>query len=849
MVADKKSEEKLNNTVEKRRRRNVKKLNADITFSAGFSEMPAEKESKPVKPVQKAAPLTTLLFQEPDVTKVAEARRVRRQKSQEKMDAAGEDFLSAAEDNSEALVEESAATSRRSRRGSRGGTRSKRRRGPEIVENEDTPENLENSAEEDGVDKGQRGAASKGAGSRSSKRAEAKTEAKAEAAEIDAAPGETEKTAKTSGESAASGENDEENSPKVRLRRRRSGNKAGAEDEVTAPRGSTRLEAKKLRRKKKRAAGKRHYAVSESEFLARRESVQREMLIQERDGLNQIAVIEDGVLVEHFVARHTQTSMVGNVYLGRVQNVLPSMEAAFVDIGKGRNAVLYAGEVNWEATGIKGQPRKIEDALKSGDPVLVQVTKDPIGHKGARLTAQITLAGRHLVLVPNGNMTGISRKLPEKERTRLKRILKKIVPEEYGVIVRTAAEGATEEQLTSDIERLLKKWKDISAKSKSSKNAPSLLKAEPELAVRVVRDVFNEDFASLTVSGENTWKTVKEYVEELSPELEERLIKADKDADIFHKYRVDEQLQKAFDRIVFLPSGGSLVIDRTEAMTVIDVNTGKFTGSGGTLEETVTKNNLEAAEEIVRQLRLRDIGGIIVIDFIDMIMEENRDLVLRRLIECLGRDRTRHQVAEVTSLGLVQMTRKRVGQGLVEAFSTVCTACAGRGYISHDHPIEKGEENSEENKTTLGGKAHKAPEKEDPKQAEVKAALANIAAAAAQKHEQEAEEESEEAGKPVENSMENSAENSADQQLKAEKVAKAKVREAAKEPRKARAPKDAKTNTRKNVKKAAQKVTSVAEAAAPTAEENGHRRVSSAGTITPVSADSFTIMSFPVEKN
>lgn len=843
MVADKKSEEKLNNTAEKRRRRNVKKLNADITFSAGFSEMPVEKESKPVKPVQKAAPLTTLLFQEPDVTKVAEARRVRRQKSQEKLDATGEDFLSAAEDNSEAPAEESAATSRRSRRGSRGGTRSKRRRGAEIVENENTPENLENSAEEDGLDKGQYGATSnKGAGSRSSKRAEAK----AEAAEIDAAAGETEKMAKTSGESAASGENDEENSPKVRLRRRRSGNKAGAEDEVTAPRGSTRLEAKKLRRKKKRAAGKRHYAVSESEFLARRESVQREMLIQERDGLNQIAVIEDGVLVEHFVARHTQTSMVGNVYLGRVQNVLPSMEAAFVDIGKGRNAVLYAGEVNWEATGIKGQPRKIEDALKSGDPVLVQVTKDPIGHKGARLTAQITLAGRHLVLVPNGNMTGISRKLPEKERTRLKRILKKIVPEEYGVIVRTAAEGATEEQLTSDIERLLKKWKDISAKSKSSKNAPSLLKAEPELAVRVVRDVFNEDFASLTVSGENTWKTVKEYVEELSPELEERLIKADKDADIFHKYRVDEQLQKAFDRIVFLPSGGSLVIDRTEAMTVIDVNTGKFTGSGGTLEETVTKNNLEAAEEIVRQLRLRDIGGIIVIDFIDMIMEENRDLVLRRLIECLGRDRTRHQVAEVTSLGLVQMTRKRVGQGLVEAFSTVCTACAGRGYISHDHPIEKGEENSEENKTTLGGKAHKAPEKEDPKQAEVKAALANIAAAAAQKHEQEAEEEAEEVEKPTEDS--------AEQQFKAEKVSKAKVREVAKEPRKARAlkgtaPKDAKTNTQKNVKKAAQKVTSVAEAAAPAAEENGHRRVSSAGTITPVSADSFTIMSFPVEKN
>jgi ribonuclease E len=413
------------------------------------------------------------------------------------------------------------------------------------------------------------------------------------------------------------------------------------------------------------------------------------MLVRERDGLNQIAVLEDGVLVEHYVARHTQTSMVGNVYLGRVQNVLPSMEAAFVDIGKGRNAVLYAGEVNWAAAGMSGQPRKIEQALKSGDHVLVQVTKDPIGHKGARLTSQITLAGRHLVFVPSGSMTGISRKLPEGERNRLKKILKEIVPSGSGVIVRTAAEGATEQQLKDDVDRLTKIWADIEKKSGSGAKAPVLLKGEPELAVRVVRDVFNEDFRSLTVQGDTAWTTINGYVTDLAPDLADRVEHWTEPGDLFAAHRVDEQLAKGMDRKVWLPSGGSLVIDRTEAMTVVDVNTGKFTGSGGTLEETVTKNNLEAAEEIVRQLRLRDIGGIIVIDFIDMVLPQNRDLVVRRLLECLGRDRTRHQVAEVTSLGLVQMTRKRVGQGLVEAFSTPCEHCHGRGFIVHDHPIER----------------------------------------------------------------------------------------------------------------------------------------------------------------
>lgn len=474
-----------------------------------------------------------------------------------------------------------------------------------------------------------------------------------------------------------------------RRRRTRTEEVEDFNDEVTGVQGSTRLEAKRQRRKEGRKESRRRQVVTESEFLARRESVKREMIVREQNGLNQIAVLEDGLLVEHYVARRTQQTMVGNIYLGRVQNVLPSMEAAFVDLGKGRNAVLYAGEVNWEAVGLSGRPRRIEQALKSGDTVLVQVTKDPIGHKGARLTSQITLAGRYLVLVPAGQMTGISRKLPERERARLKKLLSKIVPKDYGVIVRTAAEGATEEQLRDDVTRLQTQWEDLEKKQKKTQKAPILLRSEPELAVRVVRDVFTEDFQTLTVQGQETWQTVQEYVDELAPDLRDRLRRWVNKEDVFTVHRIDEQLTKGMDRKVWLPSGGSLVIDRTEAMTVIDVNTGKFIGSGGTLEETVTKNNLEAAEEIVRQLRLRDIGGIVVIDFVDMVLESNRDLVLRRLVECLGRDRTRHQVTEITSLGLVQMTRKRVGEGLVEAFSTPCECCDGRGFIVHQDPVER----------------------------------------------------------------------------------------------------------------------------------------------------------------
>jgi ribonuclease E len=466
-----------------------------------------------------------------------------------------------------------------------------------------------------------------------------------------------------------------------RRRRRRRGERTGeAADQVTALTGSTRLEAKRQRRREGRDAGRRRPVITEAEFLARRESVNRIMVVRELDGRTQIAVMEDGVLVEHYLSRHAQSTMVGDVYLGRVHNVLPSMEAAFVDIGKTRNAVLYAGEVNWDAAGMQGQPRRIEDALKPGDAVLVQVTKDPIGHKGARLTSQVTLAGRHMVLVPGGGMTGISRKLPEVERARLKKLLKKIVPEGAGVIVRTAAEGASEAELTADMARLTDRWSQIEAKSGTA-HAPALLKGEPDIAIRVIRDVFNEDFTSLVVQGQGAWRQISSYIGEIAPDLAARMEQWAGPEDVFAQYRIDEQLAKAMDRKVWLPSGGSLVIDRTEAMTVVDVNTGKFTGSGGTLEETVTRNNLEAAEEIVRQLRLRDIGGIIVIDFIDMVLESNRDLVLRRLVECLGRDRTRHQVAEVTSLGLVQMTRKRVGQGLVEAFSEVCETCHGRGYI------------------------------------------------------------------------------------------------------------------------------------------------------------------------
>lgn len=480
-------------------------------------------------------------------------------------------------------------------------------------------------------------------------------------------------------------------------------------EQITEPKaikGSTRLEAQRRRRHERRVEDRNNrHIVTESEFLARRESVERTMVVRERErtdheGLvTQIGVLEDEMLVEHFVTSNTAASQVGNIYLGRVQNVLDSMEAAFIDIGTGRNGVLYSADIDWHQMGLGGRKRRIDQALKSGDQVLVQVSKDIVGHKGARLTMQISLAGRYLVYVPRGRNAGISRKLPEPERKRLKAILNDVIPNEGGAIVRTAAEGVSEKEIAADVERLHSLWEDIAQRTeeeKASKGAkPVTMYEEPDVLVRVVRDLFNEDFSTLVVEGDRAYNTVSDYVNTVAPDLAERVVKYEAEnndgKDVFEKYRIDEQLQKALGRKVWLPSGGTLIIDRTEAMTVIDVNTGKFTGSGGNLEETVTKNNLEAAEEIVRQMRLRDLGGMIVVDFIDMVLPENRDLVLRRLKEALGRDRTRHQVSEVTSLGLVQMTRKKLGTGLLETFATTCEACDGRGIILHEDPVEQQE--------------------------------------------------------------------------------------------------------------------------------------------------------------
>lgn len=493
-------------------------------------------------------------------------------------------------------------------------------------------------------------------------------------------------------------------------------------DAIQGISGSTRLEAKRQRRRDGRDAGRRRPPIlSEAEFLARREAVERVMVVRDKirtepphEGARytQIAVMEDGVVVEHFVTSAASASLVGNIYLGIVQNVLPSMEAAFVDIGRGRNGVLYAGEVNWEAAGLGGAQRKIEQALKPGDYVVVQVSKDPVGHKGARLTTQVSLAGRYLVYVPGASSTGISRKLPDTERQRLKEILRDVVPDDAGVIIRTASEGVKEEDIRGDVERLQERWNKVAEEAERIKGnkagAAVALYEEPDVLVKVIRDLFNEDFSGLIVSGDDAWATINDYVNSVAPDLVSKLTKYEPAGgpdgpDVFAVHRIDEQLAKALDRKVWLPSGGTLVIDRTEAMTVVDVNTGKFTGAGGNLEQTVTKNNLEAAEEIVRQLRLRDIGGIVVIDFIDMVLESNRDLVLRRLTEALGRDRTRHQVSEVTSLGLVQLTRKRLGTGLVEAFSTTCTHCAGRGIVLHADPVDTAQSGGRKSEASSGG--------------------------------------------------------------------------------------------------------------------------------------------------
>ncbi|MCP2278571.1 translation initiation factor IF-2 N-terminal domain-containing protein [Nocardia amikacinitolerans] len=628
---------------------------------------------------------------------------------------------------------------RKRRRAERESKRTEESAAPEVVEEEpDTTEDEQDTAEHQGEADGQPRRRRRGRRGRGRGRGEQHADSDLEGDEGEQAESDTEDEGVETAEGAESaeptdeGDTDTESDESVpegasRRRRRRRRRKVGGEggdaepadddppntvvhereprnksrsravsDEVQGITGSTRLEAKRQRRRDGREAGRRRPPIlTESEFLARREAVDRVMVVREKSfsehpTATQVAVLEDNILVEHFVTNTGQASMVGNVYLGKVQNVLPSMEAAFVDIGRGRNGVLYAGEVNWEAAGLGGKERKIEQALKPGDQVLVQVSKDPVGHKGARLTTQISLAGRFLVYVPGGTSTGISRKLPDTERKRLKEILRDIVPADAGVIIRTASEGVSEAELARDVERLQTTWRSIEEQAKKDGGAPKTLYEEPDLLVKVIRDLFNEDFSRLVIEGDRAWSTVENYIRTVAPDLLARVSRHENNGvDVFETFRIDEQLAKALDRKVWLPSGGTLVIDRTEAMTVIDVNTGKFTGSGNSnLEETVTRNNLEAAEEIVRQMRLRDIGGMIVVDFIDMVLESNRDLVLRRLTEALGRDRTRHQVSEVTSLGLVQMTRKKLGTGLVEAFSTTCEHCHGRGILVHSYPVE-----------------------------------------------------------------------------------------------------------------------------------------------------------------
>ena len=407
------------------------------------------------------------------------------------------------------------------------------------------------------------------------------------------------------------------------------------------------------------------------------------MLVTEHHDRLQIAVLEARELVEHYVAKSGSTSMAGNIYLGRVQNVLPGMEAAFVDLGRGRNAVLYAGEVSYDEE-VEGGDRRIEQVLKAGQSVLVQVTKDPLRNKGARLIAQISLPGRYLVYVPDGGASGISRRLPDSERERLRKIIKEIRPSEAGVIVRTAAEGASAEELAADLERLKKAWESIKGKSRRAR-APKALYEEPELVERVVRDVFSPvEFEKIVTDSKEVHERVRTYFEDVAPDLLDRLELHDGKLPLFEEFHVTEQVHKALERKIWLPSGGYLIIDRVEAMTVIDVNTGKSVGKTN-LEETVVGTNLEAAVEIARQLRLRDIGGIIVVDFIDMLLAQNRNEVIRTFQEALAHDKTRSQVFDITPLGLLEMTRKKVSAGLLEAFSEPCPTCEGRGFLlTHD---------------------------------------------------------------------------------------------------------------------------------------------------------------------
>ncbi len=407
--------------------------------------------------------------------------------------------------------------------------------------------------------------------------------------------------------------------------------------------------------------------------------------------MTQIALLEGRTLVEHYISRISDdaTQIDGNIYRGRVQNVLPGMEAAFIDIGTPKNAVLYHGDVRYDTDDVEshgggGQPR-IEQLLRPGQSILCQVTKNPIGAKGARLTQEVSLPGRFVVLVPNSTAYGISKRLDDAERRRLRRIVDAIRPEGHGLIARTAAAGASAEELEADVERLTRQWQEIASRSTEGQG-PQLLYREPAIAVRVIREELNREYRAVVIDDLDLYEQVRDYVEAVNPELAERVEYFDtaaEDLPVFERYHVHEQLHKALDRKVWLPSGGSLVIDRTEALTVIDVNTGKNVGTTN-LEETVYRNNLEAAEEVARQLRLRDIGGIIVIDFIDMEVRENRDKVGAALRSALARDKTRTQVFDISELGLVEMTRKRVSEGLIESMSTTCTVCGGRGIVFED---------------------------------------------------------------------------------------------------------------------------------------------------------------------
>ncbi len=412
------------------------------------------------------------------------------------------------------------------------------------------------------------------------------------------------------------------------------------------------------------------------------------MCVSVNGGVTQIAVLEGRQLIEHYLSRPADdvSEIHGNVYLAKVQNVLPGMEAAFVDIGTPKNAVLYQGDLQYTDTDFEGKGRpRIEQVLKSKQTILAQVTKNPIAHKGARLTQEVSLPGRFVVLVPNSTTYGISKRLSDSERKRLRSILDRTKPKQHGVIVRTAAEGITAEEIERDVRRLVQQWEEIEALSGRSQ-APSLLYREPEMAFRFIREEFNKDFRGVVIDDPEMFERVRTYVESVNPALVDRITYHDPETEslpLFERHHVHEQLRKALDRKVWLPSGGSLIIEHTEALTVIDVNTGKNVGRSS-LEETVFRNNLEAAEEIARQLRLRDIGGIIVIDFVDMEVKGNREAVATTLRSSLGRDKTRTQVFDISELGLVEMTRKRIGEGLLESFATACEDCRGRGRILDD---------------------------------------------------------------------------------------------------------------------------------------------------------------------